>query len=63
MIIVSAEDPEIAMPFNLQSVSMVASRQDLVLSQQNNAIVSRGCRVHDFPVLKLQISGLTRFRT
>jgi polysaccharide export outer membrane protein len=63
MIIVSAEDPEIAMPFNLQSVSMVApSRQDLVISQQTMQLyLVDASGAIEFPVLgKLQISGLTR---
>jgi polysaccharide export outer membrane protein len=63
MIIVSAEDPEIAMPFNLRSVSMVApARQDLVLSQQTMQLyLVDASGAIEFPVLgKLQISGLTR---
>jgi polysaccharide export outer membrane protein len=63
MIIVSAEDPEIAMPFNLRSVSMVApARQDLVLNQQTMQLyLVDASGAIEFPVLgKLQISGLTR---
>lgn len=63
MIIVSAEDPEIAMPFNLKSVSMVnPSRQDLVRSQETMQLylVDAGGAI-EFPVLgKLKVSGLSR---
>lgn len=63
MIIVSAEDPEIAMPFNLKSVSMVnPSRQDLVRSQETMQLylVDASGSI-EFPVLgKLKVSGLSR---
>jgi polysaccharide export outer membrane protein len=63
MIIVSAEDPEIAMPFNLKSVSMVSpSRQDLVRSQETMQLYLADANGFiEFPVLgKLKVSGLTR---
>jgi polysaccharide export outer membrane protein len=63
MIIVSAEDPEIAMPFNLKSVNMVTpSTQDLVRSQETMQLyLVDASGAIEFPVLgKLQISGLTR---
>ena len=63
MIIVSAEDPEIAMPFNLKSVSMVnPSRQDLVRSQETMQLyLVDAVGAIEFPVLgKLKVSGLSR---
>lgn len=63
MIIVSADDPETAIPFNLSSVSVPSS---------NNVLVSRGQETMqsylvdvagtiDFPILgKLKLGGLTR---
>ena len=63
MIIVSAEDPEIAMPFNLKSVSMVTpSRQDLVRSQETMQLyLVDAVGAIEFPVLgKLKVSGLSR---
>lgn len=63
MIIVSAEDPEIAMPFNLKSVSLVSpSRQDIVRSQETMQLYLIDANGFiEFPVLgKLKVSGLTR---
>jgi polysaccharide export outer membrane protein len=63
MIIVSAEDPEIAMPFNLKSVSMVSpSKQDLVRGQETMQLYLADANGFiEFPVLgKLKVSGLTR---
>ncbi|MFV5702409.1 polysaccharide biosynthesis/export family protein [Flavobacterium sp. XS2P12] len=63
MIIVSAEDPEIALPFNLKSVSMVSpSRQDLVRSQETMQLYLVDANgFMEFPVLgKLKVSGLSR---
>ena len=63
MIIVSAEDPEIAMPFNLKSVSMVSpSKQDLVRSQETMQLyLTDAAGFIEFPILgKLKVSGLTR---
>ncbi|MFE3848019.1 polysaccharide biosynthesis/export family protein [Flavobacterium sp. LB3P45] len=63
MIIVSAEDPEIAAPFNLKSVSMVSpSKQDLVRSQETMQLYLIDANGFiEFPVLgKLKVSGLTR---
>lgn len=62
-IIVSAEDPEIAVPFNLRTVSVVSpSRQDINNSQvtmQLYLVDSEGNI--EFPVLgKLKVGGLTR---
>jgi polysaccharide export outer membrane protein len=63
MIIVSAEDPEIAAPFNLKSISIQSSgKLDAVTGQQTMQLYlvdSNGSI--EFPVLgKLKISGLTR---
>jgi polysaccharide export outer membrane protein len=62
-IIVSAEDAEIAAPFNLRSISvMQPGRQEAALGQQTMQLylVDREGMI-DFPVLgKLKISGLTR---
>jgi polysaccharide export outer membrane protein len=63
MIIVSAEDPEIAAPFNLKSVSMVSpSKQDLVRSQETMQLyLTDATGFIEFPILgKLKVSGLTR---
>lgn len=63
MIIVSAEDPEIAMPFNLRSISMVSpSRQDLVRSQETMQLyLVDATGSIEFPVLgKLKVGGLSR---
>jgi polysaccharide export outer membrane protein len=63
MIIVSAEDPEIAAPFNLKSVSMVSpSKQDLVRSQETMQLYLIDANGFiEFPVLgKLKVGGLTR---
>ena len=63
MIIVSAEDPEIAMPFNLTTVSIPnASNLQSAMGQQTiqSYLVDRNGNI-EFPVLgKLQVGGLTR---
>jgi polysaccharide export outer membrane protein len=63
MIIVSAEDPEIAMPFNLASVT-VSSTANLMSATGQQTIqpylVDKNGSI-EFPVLgKLQVGGLTR---
>jgi polysaccharide export outer membrane protein len=62
MIVVSADSPEIAAPFNLKAINVVAaSNQELVgrESSQLYLVDSNGCV--EFPVLgKLKFSGLTR---
>lgn len=63
MIIVSAEDPEIAMPFNLKSISMQnAGRQDNVTGQQTQQLyLVDADGFIEFPVLgKLKVSNLSR---
>lgn len=63
MIIVSAEDPEIAMPFNLKSVAMqYVGKQDAVTSQQTQQLYLVDANgIIDFPVLgKLNLTGLSR---
>jgi polysaccharide export outer membrane protein len=63
MIIVSAEDPEIAMPFNLKSVSMVSpSKQDLVRGQETMQLYLTDANGFiEFPILgKLKVSGMSR---
>ena len=63
MIIVSAEDPEIAAPFNLKSVSMVSpSKQDLVRSQETMQLYLTDANGFiEFPVLgKLKVGGMSR---
>lgn len=63
MIIVSAEDPEIAIPFNLSTISVSnSSKLDIVTGQQTiqSYLVDRNGNI-EFPVLgKLKIGGLTR---
>ena len=62
MIIVSAEDPEIAIPFNL-STSFVTSidRPDVMGQQSTQLYLVDVNGMIDFPILgKLKISGLTR---
>ena len=63
MIIVSAEDPEIAIPFNLTSVAIPsATNLQAAVGQQTmqSYLVDRNGNI-EFPVLgKLQIGGLTR---
>lgn len=63
MIIVSAEDPEIAMPFNLKTFSVSnASKLDIVRGQETVQLYLVDAQgTIDFPVLgKLKVSGLTR---
>jgi polysaccharide export outer membrane protein len=62
MIIVSAEDSEIAMPFNLTTVNVQnAARPDAIGAQSNQLYLVDVNGIIDFPILgKLKISGLTR---
>ena len=63
MIIVSAEDPEIAMPFNLSSVSVQnASNLNSAMGQQTMQLyLVDAYGSIEFPVLgKLKVSGLSR---
>ena len=63
MIIVSAEDPEIAQPFNLQSVSVQnPGNLDVTMGQQTMQLYLIDANgAIEFPVLgTLKISGLTR---
>jgi polysaccharide export outer membrane protein len=64
LIIVSGEDPEIAAPFNLRSISIIDSGigQNAVAGQQSNQLYLVDVfGTIDFPVLgKLKVSGLTR---
>jgi polysaccharide export outer membrane protein len=62
-IIVSAEDPEIAAPFNLKSVSIVnPSKQDLVRGQETMQLYLVDASGYiEFPVLgKIKVGGLSR---
>lgn len=63
MIIVTAEDPEIALPFNLMSVTMpnTANLQAATGQQTNQSyLVDRSGNI-EFPILgKLHVGGLTR---
>ncbi|MDI1306383.1 MAG: polysaccharide biosynthesis/export family protein [bacterium] len=63
MIIVSAEDPEIAAPFNLKSISIQSQgKLDAVTGQQTMQLyLTDADGLIEFPVLgKLKVSGLTR---
>jgi polysaccharide export outer membrane protein len=63
MIIVSAEDPEIAAPFNLKSISIQSpGKLDAVTGQQTMQLYLTDANGFiEFPVLgKLKVSGLTR---
>ena len=62
MIIVSAEDPEIAIPFNLTTSSIpTADRPDAIGQQSTQLYLVDVNGIIDFPILgKLKISGLTR---
>jgi polysaccharide export outer membrane protein len=63
MIIVSAEDPEIAMPFNLKSISIQnPGKLDVTTGQQTMQLYLVDANGFiEFPVLgKLKVSGLTR---
>lgn len=65
MIIVSAEDPEIAIPFNLNSVVIPSTKIDMATGQQTlQSYLVDYNGIIDFPVLgKLQVGGLTRSET
>lgn len=63
MIIVSADDQETAIPFNLKIFGAVNSKQpDILMGQQSMQLYlvdAAGCI--DFPILgKLKVGGLTR---
>jgi polysaccharide export outer membrane protein len=63
MVIVSAEDPEIAMPFNLKSISVQnPGRLDAVTGQQTMQLyLVDADGFIEFPVLgKIKVSGLSR---
>jgi polysaccharide export outer membrane protein len=61
MIIVSAEDSEIAAPFNLTSFVASASRPDLGGQQSSQLYLVDASGMIEFPVLgKIKVSGLTR---
>ena len=63
MIIVSAEDPEIAAPFNLKSVSIQSpGKLDAINGQQTMQLYLTDANGFiEFPILgKLKVSGLTR---
>lgn len=63
LIVVSAEDPEIAMPFNLTTISVPSANTNLSVSGQQSLqtyLVDAQGNI-DFPVLgKLQIGGMSR---
>jgi polysaccharide export outer membrane protein len=66
MIIVSAEDPEIVMPFNLKTYSVSSiNKLDIVRGQETVQLYLVDAQgTIDFPVLgKLKVSGLTRSET
>lgn len=62
MIIVSADDPEIAIPFNLKLTNTVsANKQDAAGQQTTQLYLVDANGSIDFPVLgRLKVSGLTR---
>lgn len=64
LIIVSAEDPEIAAPFNLKSISIedAVTRLNTMAGQQSTQLyLVDAIGTIDFPILgKLKVSGLTR---
>ncbi len=62
MIVVSAEDPEIAAPFNLKTTSVVSpTGQDLIGQQSLQLYLVDSKGIIDFPVLgKIKIIGKTR---
>jgi polysaccharide export outer membrane protein len=63
LIIVSAEDPEIAAPFNLMSVSVESTARPYMVSgsQTNQMYLVDANGTIDFPVLgNLKVGGLTR---
>jgi polysaccharide export outer membrane protein len=62
MIIVSADDPEIALPFNLTSSFIAnASRPDLLGQQSTQLYLVDSNGLIEFPVLgKLKVSGMSR---
>ncbi|WP_269223377.1 MULTISPECIES: polysaccharide biosynthesis/export family protein [Flavobacterium] len=62
MIIVSAEDPEIAAPFNLKSYTSVnPGKQDVASSQATQLYLVDANGFIDFPILgRLKVSGMAR---
>jgi polysaccharide export outer membrane protein len=62
MIIVSAEDPEIAAPFNLKSYTAVnPSKQDVAGSQVTQLYLVDASGFIDFPILgRIKVSGMAR---
>ncbi|WPR71627.1 polysaccharide biosynthesis/export family protein [Flavobacterium sp. NG2] len=62
MIIVSAEDPEVAAPFNLKAINVVSpTAQDLIGQQSSQLYLVDSQGTIDFPVLgKQKVSGKTR---
>jgi polysaccharide export outer membrane protein len=64
MIIVSAEDPEIAAPFNLKSYTSInPNKQDVAGSQATQLYLVDADGFIDFPILgRLKVSGMARSR-
>jgi polysaccharide export outer membrane protein len=62
MIIVSAEDPEIAAPFNLKSYTSInPNKQDVAGSQATQLYLVDASGFIDFPILgRLKVSGMAR---
>jgi polysaccharide export outer membrane protein len=62
MILVSAKDPEIAIPFNLTTANVTSAARPDAMGQQSSQLYLVDARGYiEFPILgKLKISGLTR---
>ncbi|MFV8341096.1 polysaccharide biosynthesis/export family protein [Flavobacterium sp. XS2P39] len=62
MVVVSAEDPEIAIPFNLTTSFVASAARPDIVGQQSTQLYLVGAEGFiEFPILgKLKISGLTR---
>ncbi|MGO4905998.1 polysaccharide biosynthesis/export family protein [Flavobacterium sp. W20_MBD1_R3] len=62
MILVSAEDPEIAMPFNLAMANVASAARPDAVGQQSSLLYLVDAQGYiQFPILgKLKVSGLTR---